>query len=308
MLHLLLEYGVDIKSDLKGSGNPLHLASFIGSILIVRKLIEKGADINDSCAPLGSALLAALRGNNKAVVELLLRRGINVNYILTQYGSALHCVCLKNKRSMVEILFLYDADVNARGGCYSSVFSAVIAKTQIYVESQLEDLEIASILFKHNTFLVQESDWLAAMSGIGSAGVQDLIEMLLGFDKTFQETESTLVTALGKISDFWSEHSIKGTKVLRALLQRDRLVGVTKALIEATQDSSTIEVLLEHRPVRQITTEMIISPSQKDDWGRELMQVLLDHNKCIPITEGILLASLASSVRYPFMLRRRRSK
>ena len=53
---------------------------------------------------------------------------------------------------------------------------------------------------------------------------------------------------------------------------------------------------------------MIINSSKKDQWGRELIQVLLDHNKDIPITEDIILAALASSVRDPFMRRRKKSK
>ena len=156
-LQLLLDCGVEVNPEVRTFGTPLHLASFVGSHLIVQRLLAKGAKINSTCDRFGSVLLAALEGNHIEIAELLLREGVDVNYISSKHGSALHYACSKQGLLVVQMLLRYGADVNVFGGPHSTPLRAIMLRTDRFrplldpfdPQSQSENEEILKLLMKH---------------------------------------------------------------------------------------------------------------------------------------------------------------
>ena len=71
-------------------GNALHLASYMGSEVLVRQLLEDMEDVNIIGGYFESPLIAGLEGDHSTIVDLLLDRGSEVNQLLPEHGSALH--------------------------------------------------------------------------------------------------------------------------------------------------------------------------------------------------------------------------
>ena len=297
VVHLLLDHGAEMEAETRELGIPLHLAAFLGSRSIVQRLLEKGADINSHCEPFSTALFASLKGDHKTMTKFILQKGIDINYVSPKHGSALQYACLERGKALVQTLLFYGADVNVIGGPHGSTFAALINTPWSYRRKPGEDQEIASLLLQHGGYKIQESDWIAAASAIWNTTAQDYIKMFLEHDKTFKVTEPILIAALKHMpqDSTTGAESTTAIDALHALLQRDGLLGVTPAMIGATESPTTMEFLLKHRPLCNITAEMVAAASRQWRGGRDLMQVLLDHATDMPITEDIVVLALRSS-------------
>ncbi len=73
---------------------------------------------------------------------------------------------------------------------------------------------------------------------------------------------------------------------------------MTEAMLKAAAHSEIIEVLRKHRPICQITPEILVAAAQKSYKGRKLMQLLLDHEPDVPITEAIMITLLESETGF----------
>jgi ankyrin repeat protein len=79
MVRSLFDAGEEMDTTTRSFGNALHLASYMGSEIIVRHLLEKREDVNVFGGYFESPLIATLKGDHPTIAELLLDRGIEVN-------------------------------------------------------------------------------------------------------------------------------------------------------------------------------------------------------------------------------------
>ena len=294
IVQLLLDKGVNVNTEPRIFGAPLHLASFIGSYTTVRNLLDRGAAIN-STDRFGTALIATLDGNHKRIAELLLCRGVDVNYVSGMRGSALHYTCFKKEKAMVKMLLQHGAHVNAAGSPQGSPFASAVAREEF--PSRKNEHEIVDILLRHNDFQVQEVDLIAAASVQGHGGAEDFLRLLLGHPSTINAMEHVLVATL-------KDPYISDTNILELLLQRSGDLGVTEAMMRAPENPEMMRILLNHRPICRVTLETIKAVGHNPnrfaclDEGRELIQMLLNRERDMPITEGVMIAVLSSSPAY----------
>lgn len=140
--------GADVYTEPRSFVNVVHLASFMGSEVIVRLLLDRGADVNSTSGYFETALLAALEGDHPALVELLLCRGINVNDSSSKHGTALHYACLRRSKATVRMLLNYGADVNASGGQHGSPLAAAACRDDMAFEYKKEKRAIVELLLQ----------------------------------------------------------------------------------------------------------------------------------------------------------------
>ena len=83
------------------------------------------------------------------------------------------------------------------------------------------------------------------------------------------------------------------TDLLESFLQRDGGLGTTGGMIRAAKNPEALSTILSHRPICRITLDMLdyIASTTTD---RELLQMLLDHEEEIPITEEIVPLTLTT--------------
>ena len=295
IVQCLLEHGSKTDPMPRNFGNPLHLASYIGSTSIVQQLLDRGADLNSVCNRFGTALLAALKGDSLDTVQLLLRKGIDVNHVSSNHSTALHYACYKKNTSMVHMLLDYGANPNIVSGSHGSPLSAALSidNTRFY---QLDPCKgVAEIILRSGKYhQIQEQDILSAVERIPYSCGEEILKLLLEHDKTFQARESVLVTLIGRLEHYRADP-------LQLLLQRDGGLGVSEAMIEAANSPATMRMLLNHRPICRITPKILsnVSNGTDDRYGasprQELVRLLIDHERGMPITEAVVLTVLGTS-------------
>ena len=279
----LVDYGADVNTEPRSFGNALHLASFMGSEVIVRLLLNEGADVNSTGGYFETALLAALEGGHLGIVELLLRRGVNVNHYSSQHGTALHCACLKGSKATVRILLKHGADVNVIHGQHGSPLAAAASRGFASLNLGEEHLDIVQLLLRHEDKLqIREHDLVAAAKS-RSSWREIYLKLFLKHDKTVRATESLIVFAIKNLFNH---------KVVQLLLERDGGLGTTEAMLRAATSLETMNGLLKHRPVCRVTPHILAAAGEKGYEGRKLIQLLLDHEPDIPITETVMIAVL----------------
>ncbi|CAM1510988.1 Fc.00g085010.m01.CDS01 [Cosmosporella sp. VM-42] len=320
----LLARGADANPAPRSFGNPIHLASLIGSVSIVQQLLDGGADLNSTSDHCGTALLAALEHGHEDVVKLLLREGINVSHVSPKRGTALHYACKKQNLRMVLLLLDYGADPDVICGSHGSPLTSSISNCLWSGDGRDRGSEVAeTILNRGNYTQIAEQDLLIAIERIApwnryreacseSARSEDatklplygeVVRLFLAHDQNLRVTESILVAA--------AEHMRSpGVDTLRLLLQRDGGIGVTEAMMEAIKDPEIMKVLLKHRPICLVTPEVVcnlfenygssghISPFRQSSDECELIGLLLDHEKDMPITATVMETILETDTEY----------
>ncbi|MFN4199490.1 MAG: ankyrin repeat domain-containing protein [Flavobacterium sp.] len=91
--------------------SPLILASYTGSLELVRLLVTKGAAVNYNSS-MGTALMAAIVKNHVTVVQFLLEKGADVN-IWDERGTTplIYAVQFKNKE-VIKLLLNHKPDTS----------------------------------------------------------------------------------------------------------------------------------------------------------------------------------------------------
>ena len=302
IVQCLLKHGSKIDFMPRKLGDPLHLASFFGSTSIVQQLLDKGADLNSVCDRFGTALLAALDSDRLDTVKLLLRKGIDVNHVSSNYGTALHYACYKKNEFIVRMLLDHGANPNMVSDSHGSPLSASLSidHTRFY---RLDPCKgVAAIILRSGKYpQIQEQDMLSAIERIPYSCGEEMLKLFLEHNQTFQARESVLVALIGRLEYY------RADEPLQLLLQRDGGFGVSEAMIEAAKSPATMRMLLRHRPICQMTPEVLFHVSnnsngrrrREDRYGasprQELVRLLIDHEKGMPITEAVVLTVLGTS-------------
>lgn len=305
IVRALLARGANPNPAPRNYGNPLHLAAFVGHLPIVQQLLAKGADLNSVSDRFGTALLAALEATKWDIAKLLLHTGIEVNHVSSKHGTALHYACKRTNVRMVHLLLDYGADPDRICSSHGSPLTASISGYNRSWEGPDPAKDVAEIILRHGNYVqIAEQDLLFAVRRMatadryggdvkGLAYGEEVVRLFLEHDQNLMATESILVAAVAKLGS-------SGTDTLRLLLQRDGGAGVKESIVEAARNLKIMKVLLNHRPICQVTPEAVYRFSRNfrsaDDrysypWNSEeceIIRLLLDYEKDMPITSTVL--------------------
>ena len=259
IVRILFDAGAEMDTTIRTFGNTLHLASYMGSEVIVRQLLERMEDINTIGGYFESPLIAGLEGNHPTVVDLLLDRGSEVNQFLPEHGSALHYACGHGSERQIQSLLDHGADLNAYDDKHASVLAAAMSRSSPRFESFDEQRAIIELLLRHEPKVqIRECDLLAAASceyyfdsedfDSEDFDSQNLMRLLFRHDPSLVATEAVIVKAIHSSPVRWSDLG----ETVRLLLEHDGGLGTTPAMFEAaenlrTRDKAEItKILLEH--------------------------------------------------------------
>ena len=166
----LFDAGADMDTTIRSFGNALHLASYMGSEVIVRQLLKRMEKVNTFGGYFESPLIAGVKGNNIRIVELLLNRDFDVNRPSPEHGSALHEACAQGNKKLIQTLLEHGADVNAYIDKLGSVLATAASPHGEYaVFSKRKRTIVESLLHHEPKVQVRGSDLLAAASWMGES-------------------------------------------------------------------------------------------------------------------------------------------
>jgi ankyrin repeat protein len=294
----LFDHGAEVDIDIRSFGNTLHLASCMGSETIVRHVLKRISDVNVFGGYFGSPLLAALEGDHLVIVKLLLGRGIDVNHPSSEHGTALHYACAHGTTKSVQMLLDHGADVNAYDEKHGSPLAAAVSTgngtfPRNKNRSLAECHAIVELLLRHGDKVqIRECDLLAAVSCRSSADGEHYMRLFLEHDQSARATEPVFVQAILNFGGYSSRF-----RTLPRLLERDGGLGTTPTMLKAANEPEVMRMLLEHKPVCELTAEILEAAAKQCSGHFELVKLLLAHNPKIPITEAAVMAAL--ELKYP---------
>ena len=275
IVRTLVDHGADVNTESRSFGNALHLASFMGNEAVLQLFLDRGADINSTGGYFETALLAALMGNHLAIVELLLIRGISVNHFSSEHGTALHYACSNRSKATVFTLLKHGADVNASGGQHGSPLDATASRVSGFREEKREEQRAILEGLLNCGLKIRECDLVAAAAKLFEGGY---VKLFLEHDKTLRVTEPVIFAAINAPYGYFNVEN------LQVLLERDRRLGTTEAMLNAAGTPEIMGTLLKHRPICRISSDILAAACSKPNNGRELVQLLFDHEADIPVT------------------------
>ena len=260
-VRFLFDASAEMDTAVRDFGNALHLASYVGSEVIVRQLLERTEDINIIGGYFESPLIAGIAGDHPTIVDLLLNRGSDVNQFLPEHGSALHYACGHGSERLTQDLLNHGADINAYDDKHSSVLAAVLSRSSQGfsrpplrgrgIRSTDEQRPIIELLLRHEPKVqIRECDLLAAASHIHDPDGQEVMRLLFRHDTTIVVTEAVIVKAIQTDPYDWRDIS----ETLRLLLEHDGGLGTTPAMFEAAKmlpdrtKTRITKILIDHKP------------------------------------------------------------
>ncbi|KAJ9191765.1 hypothetical protein DTO166G4_698 [Paecilomyces variotii] len=292
VLQILLRAGSDVNPESRPLGPPLHVAAYIGEISMVKLLVEHGADLNATGGYFESVLIAAMAGGQEAVFEFLLARGVNPNIHSEKFGSALHYACQHKDRKAVLDLLQQGADVNFDGGKFGTPLTTLLSSHEcrilavFHLSSQREGEMLDVLLQCDDGPEIRDVDLiLAARSEKG------FLERLLGYYKCPPVTYN-VISAVVASEKAWSP-DVAGS--LEMLLDRANGVEITPELLNSVKSVKTLEVLLQHRPRCEITSEIFEKLAKEEFADARLAKVLLHQDPRAVPTPAVIVSFLQKS-------------
>lgn len=196
----LFDAGAEMDTTIRSFGNALHLASYMGSEVIVRQLLERMENVNIFGGYFESPLIAGLKGNHARIVELLLRRDIDVNRASPEHGSALHEACAQGRKGLIQTLLDHGADINAYDDKRGSVLAKAIypGKHTHRSERFKKRRRIVELLLRQEPKVqIRDSDLLTAASW--------MVEDRGFYDRHSRSSFQSLLFEYGKTVGFTSK-------------------------------------------------------------------------------------------------------
>ena len=251
VLQSLFDAGVEVDTSIRNFGNALHLTSHMGSEKIVRQLLERMDGISIFGGYFGSPLIAALEGDHQLIVTLLLNRDIDVNRSSPQRKFALHYACGQGNKTLIQNLLSHNTDINACHEKHGAALAAAVSSrpdpitrygNNISIEKRRTMIEL---LLRHEPRVhIRENDLLAVASLSDGNCIMGLI---FDHDPSAVVTEAIIVRTIEK----------SNSELLSLLLKRDGGLGTTQAMLKVATESWMVKILLEHKPVCQVTPDII---------------------------------------------------
>lgn len=261
----LFNAGVEVDKTIRKFGNALHLASYMGSEVIVRQILERWEDVNNFGGYFETALIAGLKGDHPIIIDLLLDRGIEVNRYSPEHGFALHCACASGIKKLTQSLLDHGADVNAYDDRHGSALAAAASYRYIRTWGGRPSegrRAIVNLLLHHEPKVqIRECDLLATTSWYDPKDRQYFMSLFFQHDPSAVVTEAVIIKAI--------QQNPFDEEIVSLLLKHDGGLGTTPTMVEAAgmlTDAARLEVtkmLLEHRPLNQATAELLKSMSKR---------------------------------------------
>lgn len=195
------------------------------------------------------------------MVQLLLDEGANINHPSTKYGNALHYACLNGDTEILQILLESGADVSTSNENHGTLAATISrdadrwldrSNTKISCRSRTDFAdreydEASVLLLRYEKGLKIGERELLAAAQISNSQFR-LLETLLEYDGTAKVTERVVVTAI---------RSHMAGDQMTTLFGRSGGIGVTESMLEAAYDQKILNLLLETRPVCELTPETL---------------------------------------------------
>lgn len=277
----LFNAGAEVDTTIRKFGNALHLASYMGSEVIVRQLLERMEDVNIFGGYFETALIAGLKGDHLIIVEGLLDRGIEVNRFSPEHNFALHCACASGSKRLTQSLLDHGADANACDDRHGSALAAAFCghSSSHRGGPYEEHCAIIDLLLHHRPKVqIRECELLAAASWRFPRDGKHFLSLFLRHDPSAVATEAVIVKAIQNFF-FYQED-------LRLLLEHDGGLGTTPAMVKAadmltySHMSQVTKILLQHRPLNRATAEILKSMSER---ARPEYEVISPYGTLIPL-------------------------
>ncbi len=112
LLHLMINYGLDINSPIMGDGTALMVAVKSDNREMAEYLVALGADVNKSAQGDGNPLIVAALTGNLDMAQYLLDQGANINAVVEGDETPLINAVRENHMRMTRFLVENGADVN----------------------------------------------------------------------------------------------------------------------------------------------------------------------------------------------------
>lgn len=276
----LFDAGAEVDTTIRNFGNSLHIASYMGSEVIVRQLLERMENISIFGGYFGSPLIAALKGDHPIITELLLNRGIEVNHSSPNLGFALHHACAHRDKKLVQNLLEHGADINTYDEKHGSALAAAASPGDTRPEEQRAVVEF--LLRYEIKVQIRECDLLAAASRRYRSDGQHFIGLFLKHDQSAVVTERVIVKT---IENAWF---LGSPETLPLLLEHDGGLGTTPAMLKAARNIEVMKMLLKHKPMCQVTADVLESAAVN---APKLVKLLLTHDPKVPITGATIIAA-----------------
>jgi hypothetical protein len=114
------------------------------------------------------------------------------------------------------------------------------------------------------------------------------MRLFLEHDQSVRATEPVIVQVIVNFGGYPSR-----LRTLPRLLERDGGLGTTPTMLKAAEEPEVMRMLLEHKPVCELTAEILEAAAAKRCSDHfELVKLLLAHNPKILITEAAVMAAL----------------
>ena len=283
--------GAEMDTTIRDFGNALHLAAYMGSETIVCQILERMKDVNIFGGYFESPLIAALKGDHPTIVKLLLDRGIDVNRSSLEHGPALYYACAHRSKEMIQNLLDYGADVNAYDDRHGSALAAAASRNENdgfdhnNSRSAEEQQAIVDLLLRHESRVqIRECDLLAAASWFNLRKGQHLMNLFFKHDRSAVATEGVIIKAM--------QHYRLSNEALTLLLRHDGGLGTTAAMLKNAKNFKIMETLLNHKPLCQVTADVVESATTWHTYDSKLVELLLAHDPEIPVTEAAIIGAI----------------
>jgi ankyrin repeat protein len=169
VVHVLLDYGANVKSTDKGT--PLYSAYCGGHFEVVRLLLEHGADLDVSQGVHEHLLHHALQFGQIEVVHLLLRHNADVNARYYCDWTPLHQASRCGHAKVVQLLLDHGADINALSERHN---------TPLHIASSMGSLEVVQLLLEHGADVdIQDEGDRTPYQLAKSRGLIEIVQLLL---------------------------------------------------------------------------------------------------------------------------------
>lgn len=276
IVQLLISHGADVNDDRRPYGPPLHLACLLGSNNIVQLLLDNGADVDATAGYFEKAVFAALEGGHPDILLALLERVPSTKYVHPDYATPLHLACDKGDGVSVRRLLDFGADItvtNSRGETPLTLALKERKRRVLGSREPHEESPLDVIMEVSRPLGILDEDFVAASH-------TNTLAKLLDIDRDIQISEQAICRILHET------YMVRDT--IELVMKRSGGIGVTAGMLQAVRSDGVLEKLLQHRPVCDITNELL--ESQASLRRMQLLLSLQEHDT--QVSERVILHAL----------------
>jgi ankyrin len=223
---LLLDHCVDVNTRRKDHQTPLHLASYLGNIDIVRLLLDHGADLeaawgNMGMKPLHQVSYGEYRSHEDGVcvTQLLLDRGADVNTRRKDHKTPLHLASYYGSAEIVRLLLDHGADLEAAWG--NMGMKPLHQVSYGKYRSQEDGVRVTQLLLDRGADVnTRRNDHQTPLHVASYHGSLEILQILIDHGAEVNAVDKFGKSPLHEVSQGEYEVQEDGVRVARLLLDR----------------------------------------------------------------------------------------